>query len=279
MSRAKSYWQGKTILLTGASSGLGRAVAEHLAPYGVHLGLCARRIEEMEKLALSLSHTPSRFTVLKCDVRDRAQVEAAVAAFAREAGHIDVAWVNSGVGGESSFEGWRWDHVETMIDTNLKGFIYTVRASLERMVPAARDGRVRGESIARSRPVVVGISSAAAMRGLPGASLYSATKVAVQYAMEGMACEHPEIQFTTILPGFVDTPINQDVPNRMFLLTPAQAARLMTEAVRKGKAEFVYPRPMAVIFHLVRWIPARVFRALAGRFAIRRPQAPQIARS
>ena len=87
--------------------------------------------------------------------------------------------------------------VEDTIDTNLKGAIYTTMTRLRYMV-------------AQKSGAIVAISSAAAMRGLPGRTIYSMTKVGLEAFIESLATELPEIQFTTIYPGFVDTPINQN---------------------------------------------------------------------
>ena len=168
----------QSVLITGASSGLGWALAEALAPLNVHLGLLSRRESEMRRLADSLRHTGSRFWIHPCDVRDRLAVNQAVKSFAAEAGRLDVAWVNSGIGGETSRQRWEWDLVEGMIDTNLKGAIYTTGACLQVMAP-------------QGRGTVVAISSAAAMRGPPGRAIYSATKIALAYYFEALTREYP----------------------------------------------------------------------------------------
>jgi NAD(P)-dependent dehydrogenase (short-subunit alcohol dehydrogenase family) len=256
-----TYWTGKAVLITGASSGLGWALAEALAPHDVHLGLLSRREAEMRRLAEALRHTGSRVWIRPCDVRDRAAVTRAVDGFAAEAGRIDVAWVNSGIGGETSRERWDWDLVEGMIDTNLKGAIYTTQACVRVM---ARQGG----------GTLVALSSAAAMRGLPGRGIYGATKIALGYYFEALAVEYPELRFTTIYPGFVDTPINRGNPNRIFLLTPERAASIMLRAVERGRRELVYPWQMRWLFRLTRALPFSVFRRIAGRTQMGRPAGP-----
>lgn len=256
-----AYWAGKSVLITGASSGLGWALAEALAPHAVHLGLLSRREGEMRRLVDSLRHTGSRFWVRACDVRDRAAVGEAVDGFAAAAGRLDVAWVNSGIGGETSRQRWDWDLVEGMIDTNLKGAIYTSQACLRVMAP-------------RGRGALVAISSAAAMRGLPARGIYSATKVALACYFEALALEYPELRFTTIYPGFVDTPINRGNPNRIFLLTPERAAAIMLRAVARGRRQLIYPWQMHVLFRLARALPFALYRRIAGRTQAGRPSAP-----
>jgi hypothetical protein len=250
--RLANYWTGKAVLITGASSGLGYALVEALAPYRVHFGLLSRRLEPMQELAAKLQVSGSQFWLRRCDVQKRAGVESAVADFVKAAGRLDVAWVNSGIGGETSYRRWDWNKVENMLQTNLNGALYTAHACLQHMV-------------SQKRGAIVAISSASAMRGLAGRSIYSMTKIALAYYMEAMAAELPQIQFTTIYPGFVDTPLNRGNPNRLWLMTADRAAQLMLNAVAKRKREYIYPFQMKLIFHLVRALPAGIYRWLGGK--------------
>jgi len=249
-AKLAAYWSGKAVLITGASSGLGAAIAEALAPYGVHFGLLSRRVEEMQALADKLKNSGSTFWIKACDVRQREEVLAAVRAFHQHEGRLDAAWINSGIGGDTSFARWSWDKVENMIDTNLKGAIYTTRACLEIMAP-------------QKSGAIIGICSASSMRGIGGRGIYSLTKVGFAYFLESMAVELPQIQFTIIHPGFVDTPLNRGNPNRMWLMTPARAAQLMITAVAKRKRVYLYPWQMKFLYRLVRVLPARLYRWLA----------------
>jgi short-subunit dehydrogenase len=258
--RLSAYWTGKNVVITGASSGLGYALVEALAPYRIHFCLLSRRQEPMQELAAKLSASGSQFWMRPCDVQKRNEVEEAIAEFVKTAGRLDVAWVNSGLGGETSYRRWDWDFVERMLDTNLKGAIYTAHACLRFMVP-------------QNHGAIVAISSAAAMRGLGGRAIYSLTKIALAYYVEAMAAELPQIQFTTIYPGFVDTPINRGNPNRFWLMTAERAARLMIEVVAKRKREYIYPFQMKLLFHLVRALPNSVYRWLGHKaIQLSRPQ-------
>ncbi|MFQ5650495.1 MAG: SDR family NAD(P)-dependent oxidoreductase [bacterium] len=254
MSRVNSYWRNKAVLITGASSGLGWALTRALAPFKIHFGLLSRREEKLRELADHLSGTGSTFWMRSCDVRNREQVGHAVQDFHRHVGHLDVAWINSGVSFDSSFQNWSWEGFETMVDTNLKGAIYTARACLEVMVP-------------QTAGTIVGIGSAAAMRGLPGRGVYSLTKVALEYYLLSQAAELPHIQFTIIHPGFVDTPINEKNPNRFWLQTPERAAQLMIKAVAERKRMLIFPRRMGVLFRLVRLLPVPAYHWLACKLA------------
>jgi short-subunit dehydrogenase len=247
-----SFWSNKSVLITGASSGLGWALTHALAQYKIHFCLLSRREKEMQILAGQLGNSGSRFWIRACDVRNRQEVESAVHDFVKESGKLDVAWVNSGIGGETSRSKWDWDFVERMIDTNVKGALYTAQACLEVMAK-------------QKHGALVGICSVASMRGLPARSIYSAGKIALTYYLEAMATEYPELQITTIHPGFVDTAINRGNPNRIFLQTPERAAQMMIKAVARKKRVFIYPWQMRIIFHLVRALPFGIYKHIARR--------------
>jgi len=240
------------VLVTGASSGLGRAIVEILAPYQINFCLLSRRDKEMQDLAEKLSQSSSTFRIKACDVQNREAVYSAINDFFHETGKLDVAWVNSGIGTNSSFQKWSWEKIDAVIDTNLKGAIYTIRACLEIMVP-------------QNSGTIIGIGSAVAMRGVPTRGIYGLTKIGLEYFMESQAGEFPQIQFTTIHPGFVDTPINQESSHRIWLMTPEKAAHLMIKAVEQRKRVYIYPVRMKLLFHFMRMLPLPIYLWLARK--------------
>lgn len=248
----ENFWRNRRVLITGASSGLGAALVRALSPFDIHFCLLSRRVEPMQDLAKQHSSSGSQFWIRSCDVRKRELVEAVIDEFVNAHGVPDVAWINSGVVGDTSFERWDWSVVENLIDTNLKGALYTAHSCLKHMVPM-RQG------------AVVAISSAAAMRGLGGRSVYSLTKIGLAYYMESMSAELPEIQFTTIFPGFVDTPANRNNPNRFWLLTAEDAAQRMITAVAARKSTYIYPFKMRMLFHAIQALPTPFYRRLSRR--------------
>lgn len=248
----ETYYSGKSILITGASSGLGWALAEALAPYKVKLGLLSRREEKMQELAIKLANSGSEVWLKSCDVQDKNAVFEAVDAFHQHAGSLDMVWVNSGVGGNTYFPNWHWETVEAIINTNLKGAIYTVKACADRMVQ-------------QHSGTIVAIGSVASMRGLPKRSIYSMTKIALNHFIESLSTELPELQFTMIHPGFVDTPINQRNPNRFFLLTPEKAVQLMLKSVARKRRVYIFPWQFRILYPIVRSLPASVYARLAKK--------------
>ncbi|MBN2010558.1 SDR family NAD(P)-dependent oxidoreductase [candidate division KSB1 bacterium] len=248
-----SYWTNKSVLITGASSGLGAAVVEALAPYQCHIGMLSRRVEPMQALAERLESSGSKFWIKSCDVRDRQQVYEAVDEFYKLVGRLDVVWANSGVSVNASYKRWDWERIEAVFATNLMGAIYTLRAGLEKMVP-------------NGQGTLVAIGSAAAMRGLPTRSPYSISKIGLEYLMESYAAEFPDIQCTMIHPGWVETPISAANPNRMWLMQSPKAAQLMIGAVALKKRNYIYPWQMRFIFQLVRSMPLSLYVTLSNKF-------------
>ena len=248
--RLAKYWEGKSVLVTGASSGLGWAVVEALAPYRIKFCLLSRREDKMLALALKLKDSGSTFWINTCDVRDRKQVFAAVQKFQNQTGSIDVAWVNSGIGVNSAFNKWNWEKIHDTINTNLLGSIYTIRACLEVMVP-------------QNSGTIVGIGSAASMRGLPTRAIYSLTKIGIEYFLESAAAEFSDLQFTMIHPGFVDTPLTQTNQHSMpFLMTAPKAAGLIVRAIEKKKMIYAFPFFFSTLVRILGMLPRTWYRAI-----------------
>lgn len=244
------YWAGKKVLITGASSGLGWAITEQLAPFGVHFCLLSRRIEPMQELADKLQNTKSSFWLQSCDVRNREETEKAIYDFYRLKGGLDVVWVNSGVGGRTSFNKWDWEKYDYVLGTNLTGAVQTIIPALQIMT---RQGS----------GTIVGIGSAASMRGLPNHPVYGITKMGLHYFLESLAIELPQIQFTIIHPGFVDTPISENRSKRIWLMQPEKAAQIMLKAIARRKKVVIYPKKMKYLYYLVRFLPTSLYRFLA----------------
>ena len=176
--------EGKTAVITGASRGIGAAVALALHARGANLGLCSRSGEE-----LGLDRT----VALACDVRDADALAALCDATAERFGGIDILVANAGVGAYGPFLELSLEHLDEMIDVNLKGTLYAVRAALPHMV--GREGDV------------ITLASDAGRRGFPTESVYCATKfgqVGFTRAIDNELREQG-IRCTNICPGGVAT--------------------------------------------------------------------------
>jgi 3-oxoacyl-[acyl-carrier protein] reductase len=176
---------GKVAFVTGASGGIGAAVARALSDEGVSVGLASRRGDD-----LGLPNALG----LACDVADRGQVEDAVAATVGRFGRLDICVANAGVGSYHSLVDTPVEHIEEMIDVNLKGTIYAIRAAIPHLIEAGGGD-------------VVTVASEAGRRGLPGEAVYCASKfgqVGLTRALDHELREHG-IRCTNVCPGGVAT--------------------------------------------------------------------------
>jgi NADP-dependent 3-hydroxy acid dehydrogenase YdfG len=184
----------KTVLITGASSGFGEAIARHLAAKGDRLILVARRLERLERLKSELA--PSALIhLVQLDVRERAQVEQKLADLPAEFSAVDVLVNNAGLAlGLGPAQEAELDDWETMIDTNCKGLTYCTRVLLPGMV-------------ARNRGHVVNIASTAGSYAYPGANVYGATKAFVIQFSDNLRCDllGSKVRVTCIAPGMAET--------------------------------------------------------------------------
>jgi NADP-dependent 3-hydroxy acid dehydrogenase YdfG len=190
--------EGKVIVITGASSGLGEAAASHLSDLGATVVLGARRIERIKALAEELNKKGGKALALATDVTQVEQVKALVDAAVKTYGHIDVIINNAGLMPHSPLERLKIDEWNQMIDVNIKGVLYGIAAVLPYM-QQQKFGHV------------INVSSVAGHKIGPNGVVYSATKHAVRVISEGLRQEVKpyNIRSTIISPGAVDT----ELPN------------------------------------------------------------------
>ena len=181
---------GKVVVITGASSGLGEATARHLAAAGARLVLGARRLDRLEALARELGLGAD--AALKTDVTDREQVKALVDHAVAVHGRLDVIVNNAGLTPHSPLERGKTDDWDRMIDVNLKGVLYGIAAALPHMT-RQKSGHI------------INVSSVAGHKVRPGSAVYAATKTAVRVISEGLRQEVKpyNIRTTVISPGAV----------------------------------------------------------------------------
>jgi NAD(P)-dependent dehydrogenase (short-subunit alcohol dehydrogenase family) len=259
----------KRVFITGASSGLGAALAQEYAARGALLGLVARRDSMLRELAASLPDS-GRHRIYALDVTDHAALAAAAADFIAAFGGIDVVIANAGisVGTLTEIEE-DLPQFERVVATNLNATVATFMPFIAAMRRQAQSGE-RGCRL-------VGIASVAGIRGLPGAAAYSASKAAVISYCESLRVElrRDRIGVVTIAPGYIDTPMTQSNAYPMPFLMPAgRFAARAVDTIEAGVSYRVIPWQMGVVAKLFRLLPDWLFdRALAGR--ARKPrQAP-----
>ena len=240
--------QGKTAIITGASSGIGEATAKKLAGQGANVVLCARRTEKLEKLRDEIKNDGGKATVVTADVTKTDDWKEVVETAKKEYGTIDILFNNAGLMPLSMVEKLKTDEWHTMVDVNLKGVLNGVAATLP-VMKEQKSGHI------------INVSSSAGRKYFPGGAVYCATKAAVSMFSEGLRQElAPEygINVTIIEPGFVDTElqdtitdedIKEQISNMGSDMTPLEAVDI-AEAVAYAAATpdrvnvndvFIYP--------------------------------------
>ncbi|MFL6658615.1 MAG: SDR family oxidoreductase [Massilia sp.] len=238
------------VFLTGASSGIGAALAQAYAAQGASLGLVARRREVLTALLAQLPH-PERHTIHVVDVTDHAALAAAAADFLKHHGGADVVIACAGVSG-----GTLTEHAEdqrsfdTIISTN-------VNATAATFSPFIAAMKAQGSACR-----LVGIGSVAGIRGLPGAGAYSASKAAVLCYCESLRVElrASAIRVVTIAPGYIATPMTEGNAYPMpFLMPVARFAAAAVRAIERGDSYRVIPWQMGVVAKLLRILPNALY--------------------
>lgn len=251
------------VFVTGASSGIGAALARHYAAEGAILGLAARRAEALAALAATL---PGEHAVYALDVADAPALAAAAADFVGRFGAPDVVIANAGVSAGTLTEyGEDLAVFRRIMDTNVYGMAATFAPFIAPMLAAGDVGRRR----------LVGIASVAGIRGLPGAEAYSASKAAAIAYLESLRLEmRPRgLKVVTIAPGYIETPMTAVNPYPMPFLLPADAAaRRFAAAIARGASYTVIPWPMGVVAKILRLLP----NGLYDRLFVGAPRKPRL---
>lgn len=259
MSQSPLMRESPRVIISGASSGIGRALTEHYALRGATLGLIARREWALQQLAVQLG-VPARIYPL--DVRDASAIAAAAEDFMSRHGCPDAviaaAGISIGTLTECSEDQAAFQDV---LDINVVGTAKTFHPFIACM-------RKNG------RGTLAAIASVAGYRGLPGAGAYSASKAALISYLESLRVElaHTGIKVVTICPGYVATPMTAANPYPMpFLMSADAAAGKIVSAIEKGKSYAVIPWQMAIVARMLRVLPNWLYDRLFAN-APRKPR-------
>jgi short-subunit dehydrogenase len=246
--------------LTGASSGIGEALAIAMAKHGAIIGLLARRREMLDNLARECEKAGGTARIFPCDVTDETCVQMAADAMVAEFNRIDILIANAGIGGNNSeTRNLKPTSVKSVIDTNLMGAVNAVHSVLPHMLE-------RGEGH------LVAISSLAGFRGLPGSAAYSASKAGMTAFFESVRLDvkHRGVYVTIIQPGFIKTPLTSGRHSKMpFLMELENAVPLFLRAIEKKKRFAAFPWQLATIVRAGRLMPAWLYDRVAGKARFR----------
>jgi short-subunit dehydrogenase len=238
----------KSILITGASSGLGEEMARQFAAAGYDLALCARRAGRLSALQeeIERAHPGQRCEVRALDVTDDDQVFEVFRAFHADLGRIDRVVVNAGLSkGAALGTGGHHANRQTAM-TNFVGALAQADAAME-IFRAQRAGHL------------VVVSSMSALRGLPSAvTTYAATKAAVAHLAEGLRMEllNTPIKVTVIYPGYIHSEMNPEGTKAPFIVSAERGVRAIVDAVEREKPRaYVPPWPWTAISHVMKHLP------------------------
>jgi len=247
----------RLVFITGASSGIGQALAWHCYQAGCDLALVARRVPEMQDWARARGLDPARYRIYAADVADIDSIVAAGQACLAQQGVPEVVVANAGLSiGMDTAERADLAVMARTLAVNNTGLAATFHPFIEAM-------RQRGSGR------LVGIASVAGIRGLPGHGAYCASKAAVISYCESLRGElrGSGVRVVTLSPGYVDTPLTRQNRYAMpFLMAPAAFAERAWRAIEAGVSYRVIPWQMAFVAKLLRLLPDALFdRLLAGR--------------
>lgn len=250
------FWKDKIVFLTGASSGIGEAIAVEMGRRGAVIGLLARREDMLKDVAAKVESAGGVAKIFPCDVTDEAAVSSAAEKLRAEYGRIDVMIANAGIGGKAKLaDEMTPEHIGNVLSTNLMGGVNAVAAVLPQMIE-------RGEG------QIVAVSSLAGFRGLPRSAAYSASKAGMTAFFESVRLDVQDrgVSVTIIQPGFIKTPLTSGRKNKMpFLMELEDSVPYFLGAIEKKKKFAAFPWQLATFVRLGRIFPAWLYDAIAGK--------------
>ncbi|MFA6015213.1 MAG: SDR family oxidoreductase [Gallionellaceae bacterium] len=232
-----------SVVITGASSGIGLALARHYLQHGAQVAAIARRDELLQSLAAEF---PEKVVTYTLDVRDAAALRDAAQDFMQRVGVPDIVIANAGVSrGTLTDYAEDLDAFQQVFDINVQGMVKTFQPFIGAM-RAAKRGKL------------VGIASVAGFRGLPGSGAYSASKAAAISYLESLRVELCDsgVKVLTICPGYIKTPMTDVNPYPMpFILAPEEAAKRMASVIVSGYSFSVIPWQMGLVGRAMKLLP------------------------
>lgn len=255
--------KGKRVIITGASAGIGRAMALEYAHRGARLVLAARRATELDETADAVRALGAEARTIALDVTEHDAADRLVALADEAYGGLDTVIMNAGIGFPTFAESFIAAEAERVMAVNYVSALRIIEAVLPRML-AARSGQL------------VAVTSLASFRGMPGSGAYNASKAALTIMMESLRTElrSSGVTITTLMPGFVRTAMTDKNEFRMpWLLEPDDAARRAVSAIERGRTDIRFPLPIALAVRLSTYAPNILYDWLVsrGRAALKKP--------
>lgn len=256
--RTSMNWTNKVVLITGASSGIGRALSVELARKGASVGLLARRADVLNEVAASIVNCGGGALALPADVTDAAAVREAVRKLRQRFGPIDVLVANAGISVNTFVPDLCDKQIAELINVNVIGVVNSVSAVLPDMV-------------SRGSGHLVGNSSLAAYRGLPKTAAYCASKAAVSSFLEAIRIDlrGSGVAVTIIHPGFIKTSLIEHIRRTPYVMELDHAVKKIIRAIEKRKKRYSFPWQMATLARACKVMPTPVYDWFAERNSFR----------
>ena len=254
-----AYWSNKVVMITGASSGIGRGIALEIASRGAHLGLLARREELLQEIVDEAKKRNVKAVAASADVREVDAVREAADRFRKELGPIDILIANAGIGTSDHATRLTPEHAANVIGINVLGAVNSVGAVLPEMVE-------------RGQGRLVAISSLAAYRGLAKSAAYCASKAALTAYFESIRIDlrHTGVGVTIIHPGFIKTALTSGREAKMpYLMELDTGVKKIVSAIEKEKAIYAFPWQLATIVRASMLMPPAMYDWIAERNSFR----------
>ncbi len=241
----------KKVFITGASSGIGKALALAYAKRGYSVGLTARREEILQDVAQACEKLGGTPFVYRLDVQDAEKCKSVADQFMADAGNIDIAIANAGIGGDDGLFSGDSNQINTILNTNILG----VTNTLIPFIPAMK---------AQNSGALVCISSVASFMPLPFHGGYSASKIAIRMIFDSWrpTLQKYTIKTVSICPGFVDTPIVKGPARRFPMKSAEDAAEQFLKVIDLGYSTYIYPWPYRILVLIVKLTPERFYNWL-----------------
>jgi short-subunit dehydrogenase len=244
----------RTALVTGASSGIGAALARLLARQGVTVALAARREEVLRGLADEIVAAGGSASVHAMDASDPVATTAAVQAADDALGGLDLVVANAGIGKAKWSGKLGWDDCADVLAVNVAGATATLCAVLPRMVE-------------RKRGHLVGVSSIASLRGIPKLAVYCGSKAYLRTFLEALRVDlrRTGVRVTDVRPGYVRTPMTAENASMPFAITAEDAAERIWKAIRGRRSVVTFPLPMAAGARVLTALPNVLYDRMMRR--------------
>ena len=275
MGERRQRFAGNAVFITGASSGIGAALAREFAREGADVALAARRTDRLEALAAEVGKTGRRAVVIACDVTRDGDLEGAVERARAVLGKLDVVVANAGFGVSGPLERLSLDDYRRQLETNVFGVLRTIYATLD--------------DLKKTRGRLVLIGSVSGHVGVPGSSAYSMSKFAIHGLAASLGHELAPYGIAVILisPGFVESEITQvdnrgvwhaeaprrPLPRAIVMPTPAAARKIVSAVARRRREAVITGFGKTAVF-LQRHLPGAVSVAIR-RFGIKGRREPR----